>query len=324
MKKLHHGLAAALAIGLAHGAAVAQPASPVAPPPAAVTPLADSLSGDAKKSYDDGKVLFKDRDFAGARIKFQLAYDAAKDPRLKWNIAACEKNLRHYARVQKLVGEYLAEGGDRLTADDRHEAEELLRVIEPFTARLRLDVNEPGASAYLDDVLLGATPFAEAPVVDLGVHKLRVHKDGFEDHVAEVVVGGSAEAQVTVKLRRSIHEGRLALRAPARSSVFVDGRLVAHGSYTATLPSGGHALRVTQPDMRTFQTDVLIEDNKTRTLDVTLDPEVKKGAGVPAWVWIVGGGVVAAGAATAIGIVLLQPTDPPRPTGTFNPGSADL
>src|SRR5271154_4391087 len=96
----------AMALGVAMAsapAASAQPARPSAPlPPGAPKPLSQSLTGEAKAAYDAAKLLLGDGDFAGAAIKFRAAYDQAGDARLLWNIAACEKNQRHYARTMAL------------------------------------------------------------------------------------------------------------------------------------------------------------------------------------------------------------------------------
>src|SRR5688572_33443050 len=74
-------------------------------------PLSEALTGDAKAAYEGGKLLYGDGDFAGARVKFQAAYETAKDPRLLWNVAVCEKGLRHYAKVVELTKKYLEKIG---------------------------------------------------------------------------------------------------------------------------------------------------------------------------------------------------------------------
>src|SRR6186713_3117351 len=90
----------ALGVALPSTALRAQTAAPAAPaePPAAEPsapqlPLAESLTGDAKGEYESGKLLFEHGDYAAAAVKFQHAYDLAKDPRLLWNVAAAEKQL---------------------------------------------------------------------------------------------------------------------------------------------------------------------------------------------------------------------------------------
>ena len=92
-----------------------------------------------------GKVLFTDGDYAGSLVKFSSAFDVSKDPRLLWNMAACEKNLRHYAKALKLVRQYVADGDKVLADQDKQEAGELIKVMEPFTAKLKVTVDEPDA-----------------------------------------------------------------------------------------------------------------------------------------------------------------------------------
>lgn len=294
----------------------AEPAPPPAPP--GPPPLADALTGDAKADYESGKLLFGDGDFAGALVKFTSAYEKSKEPRLLWNMAACEKNLRRYSRSLKLVRTYLAEGGAVLTDDDRREANELIKVMEPLTAKLRINVDEPGAEVSIDDEPVGTSP-VEPVVVDIGARKIRVTKPEFEPVIKEVPVGGAAEVVVDAKLAKIVHEGRLTVRAPANAAIAIDDRVVGSGTWSGTLPSGGHTLRVTAPKMRPHQTEVVIQDKQTRDLAVSLEPEPSKG-GVPAWMWIAGGVVVAGGLGTA-GFFIFRPEDKYEgPPGNLQPG----
>ena len=89
-------------------------ASAATPPTPA--PLTKSLTGEAKAAYDSGRLLFEDGDSPGALAKFSRAYDVSHDARLLWNMASCEKELRHYGRAAALIGRYLQEGGDRISA----------------------------------------------------------------------------------------------------------------------------------------------------------------------------------------------------------------
>jgi len=84
-------------------AAGAKPGAASTATAAGPKPLAQTLTGDAKAAYDAAKLLVGDGDFAGAAIKFRAAFDQSHDPRLLWNIAACEKNQRHYARTIALL-----------------------------------------------------------------------------------------------------------------------------------------------------------------------------------------------------------------------------
>lgn len=294
---------------LAAPAAYAQkPAAPAAAPAPAVVapkPLSETLEGAAKADYESGKLLFGDGDHAGALVKFSSAYEKSKDARLLWNMAACEKNLRHYSRSLRLLRRYLDEGGDKLTAQDRAEAEDLVKVMEPLTAKLLVAVNEPGADVFVDDENVGQTP-APPVVVDIGQRKVRVAKEGFEEFVRFLPVTGSAEIRVDVNLEKIVHEGRLTVKASEGATIELDNKVVGTGTFTGVLPSGGHMLRVSAPKMRPYQSEVIIADKQTREVGVTLEPEpvaAKAGGGLPTWAWIAGG-VLVAGGLTAGGVAL--------------------
>src|ERR1700733_15375901 len=172
-------------------AAEAQPrgpasaSAPTTPPPASLParpkPLSETLAGDAKADYDAGKLLIGDGDFVGAEVKFRSAYGRSNDPRLLWNVAACEKNQRHYARTLTLLRQYVADGGALLTDADRAEAKALVDTIESLTVKLTIAVSEAGAGVTVDDESVGTSPLPAPLVVDIGSRKIVVKKAGFKD-----------------------------------------------------------------------------------------------------------------------------------------------
>lgn len=83
-------------------------------------PLAESLEGQARSEYLAARVLFDDGDFATALEKYKSVYGKASDPRLLWNLAACHKNLRRYARASVLLRQYVKEGGAPESVSQRH------------------------------------------------------------------------------------------------------------------------------------------------------------------------------------------------------------
>ncbi len=189
-------------------------------------PLSQSLTGTAKTDFDAAKLLANDRDFAGALIKFQNAYEASKDPRILWNVAFCQKNLRHYAKVVTTLKRYIAEGGALLSAGDKNDAQELIATIEPFTTRATLRVSQDGAQVAVDDELVGTTPLASALVLDIGERRLRVTKEGFRPYEKALIVGGGADMTVDVALEKEVHEGKLIVDAPPGAIIFIDDKQV--------------------------------------------------------------------------------------------------
>jgi len=86
------------------------------------------------------------------------------------------------------------------------------------------------------------------------------------------VAGGSAPTTVDVTLERQ--SGHLELHVPPGARVTVDDRDAGSGPLVAQdLSVGAHAVRITAAHMRTLQTDVLVEDGKSRTMEIALEPE---------------------------------------------------
>ncbi len=243
--------------------------------PQAVAPVARSLGqslvGPGKADYETAKVLASDGDFAGALINFQSAYEHSNDARLLWNVAFCQKNLRHYAKVISTLQRYLADGDALLTDQDRKDAKELIATIEPFTTRLTIRVSEDMAQVSVDAEVVGTSPLATPVVVDIGERRIRVSKPGFLPFEKVTPFGGSAEATIEVTLDKELHEGRLIVSAPTTASVFLDDQPLGTGKVDQSVASGGHQLRVTAPGMHTFQSEIVIQDRETRSVDIMLE-----------------------------------------------------
>ena len=320
---------AALALLLASHSALAAPPVPTpsttsasAPAPAAGHTLAESLSGTAKADYDAAKILYDDGDFQGALIKLRSAYDAAKDPRLLWNMAACEKNLRHYAAVAGLVDRYLAEGSALVSDNERAEAAELLTTVKGFVSPLTVEVNQPDAAIFLDGQAVGKSPLTAPIQVDMGAHALRITKPGFLELTTSLQVEGGKSSHVNAVLVVEKHEGRLRIIADPSDVIQVDHRLTKIGLWEGVLPSGPHSVYVSAKGKRAYKTDVIVQDNDLSNLHVALESENKpivEKSSVPAWLWVAGGAVVVGGSIGAY--LLLKPgttTTYPAPTpGTW-------
>jgi hypothetical protein len=301
--------------------------SPGAPAPAAV-PMSESLTGIAKEHYENGKLLFENGDHAGALLKFQLAYDNAHDPRLLWNIAACEKQQRHYAKMAMLIEQYLKAGNSVITDAERSNAEVVLDTLRPFVGELQLQVNEPGATVMVDDAKVGTTPLPTLRV-DMGARKLRVSKEGFEDWTSTQNINGGATVSVPVELRPIRHVGALQVLLDGGYDVLVDGKRVGMGNWTGELPSGTHSLDIQGKGMLPYHSDVVINDKQTNSVRVSLRPEPATVAPQShnnyTWLWAAGGTLLAGGLATGA-YFLFRPGDkrPDSLPGTMPGGPVQL
>jgi hypothetical protein len=310
------------------GAATPAPPAPPPPPaPPATPPLSESLTGQAHADYHAAKLLYGDGDFAGASLKFKQAFDASKDVRLLWNMAACEKNLRHYSKVYKLVERYVDLGGSVLPESDKRDAADLLDAMKSYVSRVKISVNEPEATITIDDEVVGMSPLMEPVLLDMGSRRIRVTKPGFAAHTDTLSVQGASELPIVVKLVKETHEGRIAVSAGADNLVYLDGKMVGQGRWEGVAPSGTHTIKVTAQGMKPYHTEIVLNDKETRTLSVTLEPENKGGGGGALW-WVLGG-VLVAGAAGSTVYLATRNTDPTTTTtppvlGTIDPRTVQL
>jgi hypothetical protein len=183
------------------------------PAAGSLPPLSEALKGEAKEDYVAARILFNDGDFTGALIKFQRAYERAGDPRLLWNMAACEKNLRHYANVLRLLERYEQEGGAYMTSGHRAEFTDVLKPVRLLVSRVQIQVDPDGAQVFVDGVLSGTTPLDGPLLVDLGLRKIRVHKLGYKDHLITRNFSDAAEVIFRLSLQPELHQGALAVSA---------------------------------------------------------------------------------------------------------------
>lgn len=276
-----------------------------------VTPLSESLTGESRQAYDAGKLLFEDGDPAGAITKFKRAYELSKDPRLLWNMAVCEKEARHYASAARLVARYLNEGGNRLTPENRSNAEATRDALRGFYSELTLKALPAGARVTIDDVSV-APALLTAPIpVDLGQRRVRVELEGYEAFERAIDVPGATPVELQVTLTKAVHSASLSVASSGKEDVIsLDGKAIASGHWQGTVTPGEHVVRVTGPGKKPYEVRFQLANKASRSLQVSLEDEAKRGGAL--WPWLVGGAAVAVGAGIG-GYFLLKPEDKQAP-----------
>jgi hypothetical protein len=282
-------------------------ALPAAAGGAAPAPLSKALSGEAKAAYDSGRLLFDDGDTLGALAKFSHSYDVSHDARLLWNMATCEKELRHYGRAATLIDRYLREGGTTIAAEQRQSALNMKNALRAFYVDLKLYGVPEGATLLIDGNQVGRAPFSEPLLVDLGPRTVRVEQPGFEPNETKLEVAGGGDLAVTVTLKRVASPlPRLSIvTSGAVDIVAVDGKVVASQRWEGPVAIGDHTVRVTAPHKKPYEVHLQLLAGSTRSLRITLEDE---NHGSNLWLWVSGGAAIAAGTAVA-GYFLLKPKD---------------
>jgi hypothetical protein len=306
-------LAAAL-FSFANGG-FATPEGPAAEP----RPLNESLEGEAAVAYSAGRLLFEDGDYAGALAKFRYAYSLSKEPRLLWNMAACEKEQHHYANATQLIDQYLAHGAALITAARRAEVETTRDTLSSFVSPLKLTGAPPQFRLYVDGK--HAEHNEALPLnLDLGVHTLRVEAPGFDATELRVEVPGKQPVEVHVTLKPAALSGQLRVNTDDdAATILIDGKAVGRGSWEGALRAGPHQVKVTSSERPSHQEEVVVSAGVSRTLHVHLEQEA-----APLWPWLVGGAAILVGGGVG-GYFLFRGTDDPAgPGSTRNLATFDL
>ncbi len=296
-----------------------------AAPPPHEQGLGGALTGEAHEQWVDGKRIYQeasdDKGYQLALTKFRRAYELVPDARLLFNIAACEKQLKHYGDTVRDLRRYM-QLTPSLTVKERDQAIDLLKTLEPYVSELTVNSNVEGALVTLDDEPLGTTPISGTVLIEAGARHLHATKSGMGAFDQKLDVPGGGPSAVTITLVPEIHQGRLDVEVHNDQAViFLDDAPVgSEGRFNGPVTSGTHRLHLEAKGKQPDDETIAISDGQPISISKTLqDPPSH---GVPAWVWIAGGVVVAGGLATA-GYFIFKPGDikDAGPTGNLPPGS---
>ena len=261
-------------------------------------PLSESLRGIARAEYEAAKILYEDGDYQGALTKLQVAYDQSQDPRLLWNMAAAEKNLRHYARVIELIEKYLASGDRYVTAEDRQRSEALLQTVRGFISEVRMNVQPAGAAVTVDGKSVGKAPLPSPLVLDFGLRQLGVSHPGYVPWQQQVDLKGGENRSFDVTLEREVNQGVLKVVTDPDATIRVDGKVVGVGLWQGDLEAGTHTVQIEASGKVPVSTEIVVTKGEARVVNQPLRDEVQARKRVPTWAWIAGGVVTAAAVGT--------------------------
>ena len=128
------------------------------------------------------------------------------------------------------------------------------------------------AKVSVDDTPVGLLPW-EGDVL-AGHHVLEVSAPGYAPYKVGKDVTYKSSLDVDVKLEQERHEGTLSVdTGDAKSTISLDGRVVGGGSWTGTIPSGGHQLVVVRDGYKSYRSDVTVLDHQQRSVTVVLEAE---------------------------------------------------
>jgi len=258
-----------------------------------VGPLSESLRGAPKAAYDAARALVATGDFAGGLEKFREAYEGSQDGRLLYDMAICERNLRHFAAMRALLRRYLQSPTIALSPEQEQAVEDALAALTPLVARVTVDVSEPGAGVFVDGASVGTAPLSEPLVVDLGKHRITASKEGFEGAAQTADLAGGSQATIVLRLVAARSPAHWIVTTAGESTVLIDGTVAGKGRVDTYVAPGAHDLQITEVGKVPYRARVTVGEGEMKMTSVTLE-DVRHRV---VWPWVAGGIAVAAAAA---------------------------
>lgn len=247
-----------------------------------VIALAGSARADeaaARDAYHRAEALANTKRWAEACPLFAASYRADPQIGVLLHLANCHEQIGRFASAWAEfndAAELARERNDSREAIARSRAQALV----PKLSKLHLVAPRrpiPGLIVKRDSVDVTVLVGTDM-VVDPGAHTIVVSAPDHVDWKHEVTLVGTTTTIEIPPLEQvptkpgAVDEGTLTIRSQPDAEIFIDSLRVGVGSYTGTLKSGGHTLRVVAPNMRPYQTEIVVGAAETRTIDVPLEP----------------------------------------------------
>lgn len=196
-----------------------------------------SAGGPAEASvrFQRGTKFYSEGDFKLAIIEFQRAYELAPNYRVLYNVGQVNLQLNNYAAALRAYEQYLAEGGDQISAERRAAAETEIAGLRARTARVTVRSPTSNARVAIDEIDVGPAP-VESYLLDAGQqHVIRVTAPGHEARTQSLMLAG-AEGR-TLDMTLAPIEDRVVVRSntPQVISFVTGGTLGAAAIITGVL-----------------------------------------------------------------------------------------
>lgn len=233
----------------------------------------------ARKAWDAARQLAESKDFKGALVELQRAYELSGNPRVLYNVGALEKLSTHYARAVDAWERELREGTGKLAPGEVAEAKNAIAIVQQFVTTIDVTANEPDASLWIDDYTVGKTPFSGPVRIDVGKHTLKLSKDGFVDAVQQVDVAAGQRTPVVFTLEPKNKTALVTVQvggAPS-ATVFVDGRDMGPAPFKGELTADRHTIEARAPGFVTVGQTVDVQYKQPMSLVLSLSQERHEG-----------------------------------------------
>jgi hypothetical protein len=237
----------------------------------------------ATAAYQQAEALAKQGKHADACPLYEASFHA--DPKLgaKLHAADCQERIGHNATAWAEFNDAIELA--QMQNDPRVDlARRRAAALEPKLAKLHLNPPKqliPGLAVKRDGADITVLVGTDIPL-DPGDHQIVASAAGYQDWTRAVSISAPGvvsldipvlDKQVVEPPKRIVHEGTLKITTLPNAEILLDQQHVGTGSYEAKIKSGGHTLRVVAGGMRSYQSEIVVGDDESRTIDVPLEKE---------------------------------------------------
>lgn len=160
----------------------------------------------ASEHFDRGVELYSEGNLDAALVAFERAYELAPTYHVLYNLGQIQAERHEYVAALELFEKYLADGDSSISAERKAQTREEVSKLRERVAELWVDTNVEDAQLFVDDKLVGSLPLSQNVLVNPGVSRLRVEKDGYRTATRSVKVTSGERLSVEVLLGEPTHK----------------------------------------------------------------------------------------------------------------------
>lgn len=185
------------------------------------------------------------------------------------NVAVCLRELGRNAEALDQL-DALVSRFERLPAEQRASLDNQRARLLERVGELEVRASEPGTSIVLDGTQRGESPLAKPLRLDIGVHMLRLSRDGFQTTEQLVTITPGRKHVIEARLAKLSGVGTLAIEETGGGSldVLLDGAIVGRTPWRGSVSVGLHSVRLRDLDSGTapISVDIQLKQNVSLSL----------------------------------------------------------
>jgi hypothetical protein len=250
-------------------------------------PIREQLPPEARGHWDAAIELSRRKLWDQARASFKAAYDASKNPRVLYNVAIAEKEMKQLGAAYETFKKMDAEGKGQLPPDEAADVKVAMAGLRQLVVELTIDVNERDAEIFIvendgkTEEKLDTSRLPGPYYTTGGKKRVRATKTGFAEAVEVIDFGGGTTGKVSIRLQTLTRTARVNVNVvgPANAIVKVDGREVGAAPWQGQVGVSAepHQFSAEAPGHVTATQSAIVKEGETLNLTLQLAVEQEKG-----------------------------------------------